>query len=134
MAMFKVPICRLPHAKDLHLPRYASAGASGLELLAAVSETAALQPGAYKVVPTGIIVGLPAGLEGQVRANRAMAENFGIIVLGGTITLDSDFRGEVKVLLQNASDKIFLIKRGQPIAQLVVAPVAHVAWQEVSNA
>jgi len=117
-----IRIKRLPHARGLAPPAYHSAGAAGLDLLAAVDAAAplTLAPGARALVPTGLILGLPRGFEAQVRPRSGLALHHGITVLNSPGTIDCDYRGEVQVLLVNLSDSPFAVCRGARIAQLVV--------------
>lgn len=125
-------IRRLPHAEGLPLPAYQSAGAAGLDLIAAVAEDAPLTvaPGARVQVPTGLQIALPAGTEGQVRPRSGLAAKHGLTVLNAPGTIDADYRGEVGVLLVNLGTEPVTIARGDRIAQLVVAPVLQVAIEE----
>jgi dUTP pyrophosphatase len=118
-------IQRLPHAADLPLPAYQSAGAAGLDLMAAVPADAPvrLAPGARAMIATGIAIELPRGTEAQVRPRSGLAARDGITVLNAPGTIDADYRGEIHVILANMGDKVFEIGRGLRIAQLVVAPV-----------
>ena len=120
----------LPHGAGLPLPAYATAGAAGADLLAALpaAEAVELAPGRRALIPTGIRIAVPAGYEAQVRPRSGLAAEHGVTVLNSPGTIDSDYRGEVKVILVNHGDVSFRIARGQRIAQLVVAPVARVAW------
>ena len=121
----KVEVHQLPHGKGLALPAYQSADAAGLDLLAAVpAETPLiLPPGKYAMVPTGLTIALPRGFEAQVRPRSGLAAKHGITVLNSPGTVDADYRGEINVLLINHGDAPFPIKRGERIAQLVIAPV-----------
>ena len=123
----KVEVQRLPHAEGLALPAYQSADAAGLDLLAAVPETApiTLDPGKHALVPTGLVIALPKGYEAQVRPRSGLAARHGITVLNAPGTVDADYRGEVSVLLINHGDAPFTIKRGERIAQMVIAPVVQ---------
>lgn len=125
---FSVEIQRLPHAEGLALPAYQSALAAGMDLLAAVpeSEPLVLSPGQRAVVPTGLMIALPAGYEAQVRPRSGLAAKHGITVLNAPGTIDADYRGEVGVLLINHGDAAFPIRRGERIAQMVIAPVNQV--------
>lgn len=114
---------RLPHAKGLRLPQRATAGAAGLDLLAAVETSVDLQAGARLAVPTGLILAIPDGFEGQVRPRSGLALKHGVTVANAPGTIDSDYRGELKVLLINLGSETFRIERGMRIAQLVLAPV-----------
>ena len=124
---------RLPHGRDLPLPEPASAGAAGLDLRAAVGETRTLAPGVRALVSTGLVVEIPAGFEGQVRPRSGLALKHGVTVANAPGTIDSDYRGEVKVILVNLGDEPFEVRRGDRIAQLVVAPVAAVRVVEVEE-
>jgi dUTP pyrophosphatase len=126
-----VRVSRLPHAEGLPLPAPASAGSAGLDLRAAVTEELALLPGERRLVPTGLILELPPGWEGQVRPRSGLAVRQGIGLLNSPGTIDSDYRGEVRVLLINLGTEPFVVRRGDRIAQLVVAPVAAVEIEEV---
>jgi dUTP pyrophosphatase len=131
--VLEVPLVRLPGSEGLALPEYATPGAAGLDLLAALPEELVLAPGARAVVPTGIALALPEGFEGQVRGRSGLALHHGILLPNAPGTIDSDYRGEVKVILLNAGGEPFTIRRGDRIAQLVVAPVARVAWREAPS-
>lgn len=125
-----VPVARLPHGADLPLPDYATPHAAGLDLLAAVAAEVTLPAGGRAVVPTGIALALPEGYEAQVRPRSGLAARHGVTVLNAPGTIDADYRGEVGVILVNHGAEPFVIRRGMRIAQLVVAPVARVAWRE----
>ena len=129
----KVAIQRLPHADDLPLPAYATAGAAGLDLFAAVKTPITLEPGRHVPVPTGIALALPDGFEAQVRPRSGLALRHGVTVLNAPGTIDSDYRGEVTAILINPSKESFSIARGMKIAQLVVAPHARVEWNETAT-
>ena len=131
--MVTVALQRLPHGADLPLPAYETAGAAGLDLRAAVAETLVLAPGARALVPTGLAMQLPEGFEGQVRPRSGLAVRHGVTVLNAPGTVDSDYRGEIKVLLINHGDEPFPIRRGDRIAQLVIAPVTHAKLTEVAT-
>jgi dUTP pyrophosphatase len=120
-------IVRLPHAADLPLPAYQSAGAAGLDLMAAVPADApvTLNPGQRANVPTGLSIALPRGAEGQVRPRSGLAARHGITVLNTPGTIDCDYRGELQVILVNLGQDPFKVERGARIAQLVIAPVLH---------
>lgn len=129
-----VSITRLPHGVDLPLPGYATADSAGLDLLAAVDEDLALAPGARALVPTGLVIALPADHEAQVRPRSGLALKNGITVLNSPGTIDADYRGEVKVILANLGDEGFTVSRGMRIAQMVVSPVTRLGWNEVASA
>lgn len=123
-----VPIERLPHARDLPLPAYATAGAAGLDLLAAAEVR--LGPGDRALVPTGIRIALPEGAEAQVRPRSGLALRHGVTVLNAPGTIDADYRGEIGVVLVNLGREAVELPRGSRIAQLVVGPVTRVGWAE----
>ena len=131
----RISILRLPHSLGMALPDYATEGAAGLDLIAAVPEGAplALAPGARLLVPTGLILEIPQGFEGQVRPRSGLALRHGVTVLNAPGTIDADYRGEVSVLLINHGDAPFEITRGARIAQLVVAPVTRAVLNETKN-
>ena len=128
-----VAIKVLPHGEGLPLPAYASAGAAGVDLGAAVDRALELQPGARALVPTGIALALPAGYEAQVRPRSGHALRHGITVLNSPGTIDCDYRGEVQVILANLGAETVTIRRGERIAQLVVAPVTRVEIARVAE-
>jgi dUTP pyrophosphatase len=115
--------------EPLALPDYATAGSSGMDLRA--NEYALIGPGTWRVVPTGICVSIPNGFEGQVRSRSGLAAKYGVFVLNAPGTVDSDYRGEIKVVLFNASPNVFKAERGERIAQLVFAPVTRVELEPV---
>ena len=117
----KVGIKKLAHAQDLALPFYATVGAAGLDLLAAVEAEIELLPGARMAVPCGIAIELPLGVEAQIRPRSGLALNHGVTCLNAPGTIDSDYRGEIKAILINHGDKPFKIARGTKIAQMVIA-------------
>jgi dUTP pyrophosphatase len=123
----QVEIRQLPHGEGLALPAYQSAHAAGLDLLAAVPEDAPmiLAPGKHALVPTGLTIALPAGYEAQVRPRSGLAAKHGVTVLNAPGTIDADYRGEIGVLLINHGDAPFPIRRGERIAQMVIASVAR---------
>ena len=123
---------RLPHGTGLPDPRYETEGAAGMDLMAAVPEDApmVLEPGARALVPTGLSIELPPGYEAQVRPRSGLAIKFGITVLNAPGTVDSDYRGEVGVILVNLGDAPYIVSRGSRIAQLVVAPVVRGTFVE----
>ena len=122
-----VELQRLPHADGLPLPAYQTAEAAGLDLMAAVpeSEPMTLAPGQYALVPTGLAIALPPGFEAQVRPRSGLAAKHGVTVLNSPGTVDADYRGEINVLLINHGDTPFPIRRGERIAQMVIAPVVQ---------
>ena len=130
-----VPIVRLPHAEGLPLPAYETAQAAGMDLRAALpqDEPLTLRPGARHPVPTGLAFALPPGFEGQVRPRSGLAAKSGVTCLNTPGTVDSDYRGEVKVILINLGEEDFVIRRGDRIAQLIIAPVVQAVWSEVES-
>jgi len=127
----QVLVTRVPGTEDLPLPARATPGSAGFDLHAAVVEELCLAPGARALVPTGLAVAVPAGYEGQVRARSGLALRHGIMLPNAPGTIDSDYRGELRVILMNAGDEAFTVKRGDRIAQLVFAPVAAVEFEAV---
>ena len=130
-----VPIVRLPHGEGLPLPAYETAQAAGMDLRAAVpdDEPLTLRPGSRFPVPTGLAFALPPGFEGQVRPRSGLAFKHGVTCLNTPGTVDADYRGEVKVILINLGEEDFVIRRGERIAQLVIAPVVQATWAEVES-
>ena len=128
-----VHIKRLPHAEGLELPAYETAGSAGLDLRAAVRGAVTLEPGARMLVPTGLSVALPAGYEAQIRPRSGLALKSGITCLNTPGTVDADYRGEVGVILINHGADTFEIKRGDRIAQMVIAPVTQAQLVEVDE-
>ncbi len=128
-----VAVERLPHGADLDLPAYATAEAAGCDLLAAVEAPLTLPPGGKAMVPTGLRIALPPGYEAQVRPRSGLAAKHMVTVLNAPGTVDSDYRGEVKVVLVNLGAEPFTIERGMRIAQMIAAPVVRVAWAETGD-
>jgi dUTP pyrophosphatase len=130
-----VPIARLPHGHGMPLPAYETAQAAGMDLRAAVpeDEPLVLRPGDRFAVPTGLAFALPPGFEGQVRPRSGLAFKSGITCLNSPGTVDADYRGEVKVILINHGPEDFIIRRGDRIAQLVIAPVVQARWAAVDS-
>jgi dUTP pyrophosphatase len=133
MTSLAIAIRTLPNGADLELPAYASAGAAGMDLHAAVKDTLTLVAGGRALVATGIAIALPEGYEGQIRPRSGLALRGGISVLNAPGTIDSDFRGEIEVILMNHGRGSYDIIRGQRIAQLVIAPVTRAEWQRVTD-
>ena len=129
----QVQIRRLPASEDLPLPSYATAGAAGMDLHAAVQEELVVQPGAIVLVPTGLEVAIPDGYEGQVRPRSGLAVKHGISLPNTPATIDADYRGEIRVPLINHGSEPFRVSRGMRIAQFIVAPVMRVTWDEVTE-
>lgn len=128
-----IAIQRDPGARDLPLPHYATAGAAGMDLYAALPEPLTLLPGARALVSTGIRIALPDGYEAQVRPRSGLALRLGLGLLNAPGTIDCDYRGPVSVILVNWGQEPVTLTRGDRIAQLVVAPVLRVAWQETES-
>lgn len=125
-----VQIKHLTHGADLPLPEYATQQSAGVDLLAAVTEKIIIKPGCRELIPTGLVIELPAGFEAQVRPRSGLAIKSGITVLNSPGTIDADYRGEIAVILINHSTEDFIVTRGARIAQMVIAPVSHVRWSK----
>ncbi len=130
-----IEIVRLAHAEGLPLPAYETEHAAGMDLRAALAEDAplTLPPGKRDAVPTGLTMAIPPGFEGQVRPRSGLALRAGVTCLNTPGTIDADYRGEVKVILINLGEEDFIIRRGDRIAQLVIAPVTGAGWSEVAT-
>jgi dUTP pyrophosphatase len=126
-----IQVRRLPHGEGLPLPAYATPGAAGMDLLAAVAEPVTIDPGRRALIPTGLTIALPSGFEMQVRPRSGLALRNGIVLPNSPGTIDEDYRGEVQVIVLNAGDAPFTVERGMRIAQAIVAPVVRAEWQEV---
>ena len=126
-------IRRLPHAEGLPLPAYATDGAAGADLCAAVDAEMIIEPGARAAVPTGLVLEIPQGYEGQVRPRSGLAIKAGLTIVNAPGTIDSDYRGELKVLLVNLGSEAVSIGRGDRIAQLLVAPVTRASFIETED-
>lgn len=120
-----IPVSVLAHGVDLPLPSYATTGSAGMDLRCALAEDLHLEPGQRALVPTGLAVAIPDGYEGQIRPRSGLANRMGLTVLNAPGTVDSDYRGEVKVLLVNLGQETAVLSRGERIAQLIVAPHAR---------
>ena len=131
----RLTVIRLPHGIGLPLPAYETAGAAGMDLRAALpeGETLEIAPGGRELVPTGLLLAIPDGFEGQIRPRSGLALRHGVTCLNTPGTIDSDYRGEVKVILVNLGDAIFPITRGMRIAQLVIAPVVQAIIEEAAE-
>ena len=129
----RIPVVPLPHHAGLALPTYASVGAAGMDLRAAVAEDApvTLTPGSRALIPTGLQIAVPEGFEAQVRPRSGLALKHGITCLNSPGTVDSDYRGEVGVVLANLGSEPFVVARGERIAQLVIAAHARAEWEPV---
>ena len=129
----QIQVTRLPHAAGLPLPSYATDGAAGMDLLAAVTEPLTIPPGGRALVPTGLRIALPPGHELQVRPRSGLALRHGITMPNTPGTVDEDYRGELQVILLNAGTEVFTVERGMRIAQAVLAPVLRATWREVEE-
>ena len=128
-----VSVRKLPHGIDLPLPAYATELSAGVDLMAAVEKNMTLHPGARFSIPSGIAIALPEGHEAQVRPRSGLAAKHGITVLNSPGTIDADYRGEIIVILANLGEAPFEIERGMRIAQMIVAPVDRVVWEETER-
>jgi dUTP pyrophosphatase len=128
-----IRVRRLPHAEGLNLPSYATAGAAGMDLLAAVREPVTVGPGERTLIPTGLTIALPPGYELQVRPRSGLALRHGITLPNTPGTIDEDYRGEIGVIILNTGTEAFVVERGARIAQAVLAPVSRAEWQEVDT-
>ena len=135
MNQITAQLMRLPHGQGLPLPSYETSEAAGMDLRAAVPEDAplTLKPGARKLVPTGFAMAIPPGFEAQIRPRSGLALKHGLSLVNAPGTIDSDYRGEIKIILINHGDKDFEISRGMRIAQMVIAPVLQVAIEPVTS-
>ncbi len=126
----QIPVHQLPHAAGLDLPAFATPRSAGMDLRAAIPEQESwrLEPGQRRLVPTGLVMAIPEGFEGQVRPRSGLALRHGVTVLNAPGTIDSDYRGEVAVVLVNHGEAAFELRRGERIAQLLIAPVAAFEW------
>jgi dUTP pyrophosphatase len=128
-----VRVRRLPHNQDLPLPVYATEGAAGMDLLAAVGGPVVIAPGQRVLIPTGLAIALPAGYELQIRPRSGLALRNGIVLPNSPGTIDEDYRGEIQVIVLNTGSEPFRVERGARIAQAVLAPVVRVGWDEVMD-
>jgi len=128
-----IPVSRLPHNTDLPLPAYETDGAAGMDLRAALDAPLVLEPGARAAIPTGLVFAIPTGWEGQVRPRSGLAARHGITVVNAPGTVDSDYRGEVKVLLINLGEAPVTLERGDRIAQIVFAPAPQATLVETND-
>jgi dUTP pyrophosphatase len=128
-----VRVRRLPHNQDLPLPGYATDGAAGMDLVAAVDQPMVVAPGERVLIPTGLAIALPPGYELQVRPRSGLAFRHGIVLPNSPGTIDEDYRGEIQVIVLNTGSEPFRVERGTRIAQAVLAPVVRAAWEEVAD-
>jgi dUTP pyrophosphatase len=133
MPELRVAIRRLPGTEDLPLPFYQTEGAAGMDVYAALLAPVTLAPGERTAIPTGIAIAVPYGYEAQIRPRSGLARNQGIALVNAPGTIDADYRGEIQVLLINLGQEPFSIKRGDRIAQMVIAPVLRVVWEETET-
>ena len=128
--MINIEIEKLKHAEDIPLPSYSSDNCSGLDLCAAIKKNENIKSGQIKTIPTGIKISLKKNLEAQVRPRSGLAKDFGVTVLNSPGTIDSDYRGEIKIILINHGKKDFIVKKAMRIAQLVIAKIEKIEWIE----
>ena len=126
----KVGLTRLPHGADLPLPSYGTALSAGLDLYAAIEEDVILAPQERKAIPSGVAIALPKGYEGQIRSRSGLAIKNGVAILNSPGTIDADYRGELIGILINHGSEPFIITRGMRFAQIVIAPVTSIVWDE----
>ncbi|HXE80542.1 MAG TPA: dUTP diphosphatase [Vicinamibacterales bacterium] len=129
----RIPIKRLPGGEGIPLPAYQTTHAAALDLAAAVREPLTIAPGAIAVIPCGFAIALPVGYEGQVRPRSGLASRYGLTVVNAPGTIDADYRGEVKVALINLGSASVVVEHGMRIAQLVIAPVHRIEWDETGE-
>lgn len=127
----RVRIARRPGNGDLPLPRRATPGSAGCDLCAAVDDEVRIAPGERVLIPTGFSIAVPVGYEAQVRPRSGLALEHGVVLPNAPGTIDSDYRGELKIILGNTGERTFSVRRGDRVAQLVIAPVAPAEWEEV---
>ncbi|MEI7713709.1 MAG: dUTP diphosphatase [Rhodospirillales bacterium] len=126
-----IQVRRLPHSEGLPLPSYATDGAAGMDLLAAVTDPVVIAPGQRALIPTGLSIALVPGYELQIRPRSGLALRHGIVLPNSPGTIDEDYRGEIGIIVLNTGDAPFMVERGMRIAQAVLAPVLRASWQEV---
>ncbi|MFT4314736.1 MAG: dUTP diphosphatase [Wolbachia pipientis] len=129
----KVEIKKLQHGESLPLPCYATMQSAGMDLYAALDNSVILNPLEKLLIPTGIVIAIPNGFEGQIRPRSGLAAKHGITVLNSPGTIDSDYRGEVKICLINLSNQSYEIKRGDRIAQILITPVPEIIWNNIEE-
>jgi dUTP pyrophosphatase len=132
-ASVRVALMRLPEGEGLPLPAYMSDLAAGADLCAALTENVTLPPGGRAMIPTGFAIAIPAGFEAQIRPRSGLAFRNGVTCLNTPGTIDADYRGPVNVILANLGQEPFVVRRGDRIAQIVVAPVSHAAFEETTE-
>jgi len=129
----RVDVVRLPSSDGLSLPQYQTAGAAGMDVLAAVTDPITIQPGAIVRIPTGLIIAIPTGWEAQLRPRSGIAVKHAVTLPNALATIDSDYRGEVQVPLINLGTQPFVVERGMRIAQMIFARVGAATWNEVTE-
>lgn len=129
----RIAILRDPDCEDIPLPDYATSHAAGMDLRAAVREPLILKPGERVIIPTGLHIALPPGHEAQVRPRSGLAARHGVTMVNTPGTIDADYRGEIRVILINLGQEPFTVRRGDRIAQMVIAPVARATWMPVDT-
>jgi dUTP pyrophosphatase len=133
MTEILVPLKVLPHGEELELPAYATAGSAGCDLRAAIEASLLILPGGRARVPTGLAVAIPEGYEGQVRMRSGLAHDKGLFVVNAPGTIDSDYRGEIRIIVANLGSEPVTLERGERIAQLIFAPVARARFEKVAD-
>jgi dUTP pyrophosphatase len=128
-----IPIKRMSGCEDIALPKYESIGAAGLDVRAAVNSTIRIEPGRRALIPCGFAIAVPPGYEAQLRPRSGLATKFGVTLVNSPGTIDADYRGEVGVALINLGTEVFEVTRGSRIAQMVIAPVSKIEWDEVQD-
>jgi len=131
--MISVAVVKLPHGQDLPLPSYATSQSAGIDLIAALAQPILLKPLERKLIPTGISIALPEGYEAQIRPRSGLALKHGLTILNTPGTIDSDYRGEIQVILINLGQEDFLIERGIRIAQMILSPFSTLCWKELNQ-
>jgi len=133
--MVQVRVKPLPHFNGLELPRYETAGSAGMDLRAALpdADPVTLRPGEWRLIPTGLAIALPEGFEAQIRPRSGLAAKHAISCVNTPGTVDSDYRGEIKVNLINHGREPFTLQRGERIAQMIIAPVIQAVWEQVED-
>ena len=125
-----IKVKKLKHAKDLPLPKYETIGSAGMDLYAAINSEVIINKGEYKLIPTGLVIVLPNNIEAQIRPRSGLALKSGITVLNSPGTIDSDYRGEIGVILINHGEKDFIVKRGMRIAQIIISSFSQITLKE----
>lgn len=133
MESIKVLVQQTPESKDLPLPKYMSLGAAGMDLYAGVQENTAIPVGKIRLIPTGLKVSIPVGYEIQIRPRSGLALKHGIMLVNSPGTIDSDYRGEIKIIMMNLGEEDFVIRRGDRVAQMVLKKVEQLEWEIVKE-